>query len=265
MNIFKRELRANLKSLLIWCAAQFFIIYAGMVKYGGFSGSAVDIEKMMEQFPKALLAVFGMGTVDMSKVDGFYSIFFIFFLLLAGIHASMLGVVLIAKEERDHAADFLYSKPVSRKRVITAKLAAGLFNILMFNLLTFVASIYCISLYNDGNPLAGKVAFLMSALLIFQVLFLCLGAAFGALLKTARKASALMTGVLLGMFFLSAAIDIDERINFLKYLTPFKYFEAQSLLFGGSLPWSSLIICAVLTALALAVTYRLFGRRDLST
>ncbi len=265
MNIFIRELKANLKSLLIWCGAQFFIIFAGMVKYSGFSKSDVDINALFKDLPQGLKAVFGVGELDLTQIEGFYSIFFLFFMLLAAIHAAMIGAVIISKEERDHSADFLFSKPVSRRRIITAKLLAGLFNILVFNLVTLFSSFYFISLYNDGDPLAGKVTILMAALLIFQLLFLFMGSALGAILKTTRQATSLATGILLGTFFISIAIDMDNRLDFLKYITPFKYFEADSLMFGGHLQLVSLVLCAILIGLGLVLTYTRFCRRDLLT
>jgi ABC-2 type transport system permease protein len=264
MNIFIRELRANRKSLLIWCGAQFFLIYAGMFKYGSIAGSNVDLNALLGQFPKGLLSIFGMGQLDLSRIEGFYSIVFLYFMLLAAIHAAMLGAVLISKEERDHSADFLFAKPIRRNQVITAKLAAGLLNILVFNLLTFAASLYCISINNGGNSLSDKISIMMLALLMLQLLFLCFGAALGAVLKTTQKATSMITGVLLGTFFVAIGVDIDERIAFLKYVTPFKYFEASSLMYGGRYQVSSIIICTVLTGLFLYVTYAKFGQRDLT-
>lgn len=265
MNIFKRELRANLKSLLIWCGAQIFIIYAGMVKYGSYTSSGVDINTMFEKLPKSLSTVFGIGGLDLSKIEGFYSVFFLYFMLLAAIHASMLGAVILSKEERDHSADFLFAKPVPRSRVITAKLAAALCNIIVFNLLTYTVSILFISQYNHGNPLAGKVAVLMGALLIFQILFLSIGSALGAVMKTTRKATSLTTGIILSTYFISIAVDMYGKIDFLKYITPFKYFEAGSLMFGGSYSVTSLILCALLISICLYVTYVKFDSRDLTT
>jgi ABC-2 type transport system permease protein len=176
----------------------------------------------------------------------------------------MLGVVLIAKEERDHAADFLYAKPVLREQVVTAKLLAGLVNLLILNAVTFVTSIISIGSYNEGDMLVDRVLMLMVALLILQVLFLCLGAALGALLKTAKLATSAATAIILGTFFLSAAIDIDHRIQSLHFLTPFKYFDANDLLLGGKLPvWTSLLTL-VISAIALVVAYIAFKRRDLA-
>ena len=265
MNIFRREIRANLKSLLIWCGAQFFIIYAGFVKYAGYTSSGVDIGTMVDKMPSGFKAVFGIGEIDLSKIEGFYSVFFLYFMLLAAIHASMLGVVILSKEERDHSADFLFAKPVSRNRVISFKLAAALCSLAIFNVLTYTVSMLFISQYNHGNPLAAKVGLLMGALMILQVLFLCVGTALGSVMRTTRKASSLNTGLLLGAYFLSVAVDMNKDIDFLRYFTPFKYFEAKSLLFGGTYSITSLVICFLLIGICLYVTYVKFGHRDLTT
>lgn len=264
MNIVLRELKANLKSLLIWCGAQFFVIFAGMIKYSTFKSTSVDINSIFASLPKGVKAMFGIGEIDLTKIEGYYTIFFLFFMLLAGIHAVMLGVVLIAKEERDHSADFLFAKPVTRTRVITAKLAAGLVNVVAFNLLTWGSSLYFIALYNDGNPLADKVMTMMAALIILQILFLSLGAVLGAVLRTAKLASSVATAILLGTFFISVGISIDSRIEFLKYVTPFNFFEAKSLMFGGSFHVWSFIMSAILIAACLYFTYQQFSKRDLA-
>jgi len=163
-----------------------------------------------------------------------------------------------------HGEDFLYAKPVQRWQVITAKIMAGLVNLVILNIVTLVTSVISIASYNEGEMLADKVSLLMVALLILQILFFCLGTALGALLKTAKLATSAATAVILATFFLSAAIDIDQRIQSMHILTPFKYFDANDLLHGGRLPiWTALLTLA-LSAVALAVTYIAFKRRDLT-
>ena len=265
MNIFLRELKAHYKSLLIWCGAQYFLILVGMVKYSGFSGSGTDITQLFDAMPKGLRTVFGIESVDLTRVDGFYTVFFLYFLLLAAIHACMLGAVLIAKEERDHSADFLFAKPVTRKHVITAKLLAGLFNVVVFNLVTFVASVIHVEQYNTtGEAMAGKIAYMMLAMLVFQVTFLTIGIALGASLRTAKIATSAATGVILGTFFLSIGIDLNEDLGFLRFFSPFKYFDAKDLMFGGTFTWWSITLCALFMAASLACAYGLFDKRDLA-
>lgn len=265
MNIFFNELKGNLKSLLIWCIAQFFIIYAGMMKYQGFSSSGVDINKLFEGLPKALMAVFGMGSVDISKVAGFYSIFFLYFMLLAAVHAVMFGAVVVSKEERDHCADFLFSKPVKRYQVMTPKLCVGVINILIFNLVTFAASVFFIARYNNGDGLVDKVAITLVALFVLQLFFLALGVMLGATLKTTKIATSASAGIIMGTFFLSVAVDLNEKLNFLKYLTPFKYFEGKVLMLDGIISINSTVILLVLAGILITLSYIAFNQRDLTT
>jgi len=265
MNIFFKELKANLKSLLIWSCAQIFIIFAGMMKYKGFSDSGVDINSLFEGFPQELLVVFGMGSTDISKVAGFYSVFFLYFMLLAAVHAVMFGAVVVSKEERDHSADFLFSRPVKRYEVITPKLLAGVVNILFFNLVTFGASVFFIAQYNNGDGLADKVAITMAALFVLQLFFLALGAMLGAVAKTTKIATSAAAGIILGTFFLSVAVDLNANFDVLKYLTPFKYFNAKMLVIDGTFSLSSAGILLILTGILTALCYLIFNKRDLST
>ncbi len=265
MNIFLRELKANMKSLIIWSLAQIFVIFSGMVKYEGYATSGVSMNELFKDLPKGFQAILGIGEIDISKIEGYYSLFFLFFILLATIHAGMLGAVIVNKEERDHSADFLFSRPVSRRKIITAKLLAGLFNVFVFNMVTLFSSLYFISIYNKGNPLTKMVLYLMTALFIVQVFFLFLGSAIGSIMKTAKKATSITTAILLGAFFLSLGIGIDSRIEFLKFLTPFQYFDAKQLVFGKGLEPGYIILSVALTAVFLFVTYTGFEKRDLAT
>jgi ABC-2 type transport system permease protein len=265
MNVFIHELKANAKPLIIWCCAEFFIIFGGMLKYQGFSDSGVDMTAMLSNFPKSLMTMFGLGSVDLSTVDGFYSVFFLYFMLLAAIHAIMFGAVVVSKEERDHSADFLFSKPVKRYQIMAPKFFAGVINILVFNLVTFGASVFFIAQYNNGNGLIDKVALTMLALFIFQLFFLSLGVFLGALLKTTKKATSIATGIVLLTFFLSIMIDLSEKLEFLTYLTPFKYFKGKDLIIDGSLSLSSVLILTSLSIIFMGLSYFIFNKRDLNT
>ncbi|MFL6561849.1 MAG: ABC transporter permease subunit [Bacillus sp. (in: firmicutes)] len=64
-------------------------------------------------------------------ISGYYSLLYIYLLLMATIHATMLGASIIAKEERGKKAEFLFVKPVSRNGIITAKLLVAFTNIVI--------------------------------------------------------------------------------------------------------------------------------------
>ena len=47
--------------------------------------------------------------------------------MAGGIYAAILGVSSLAKEESEGTVEFLYSKPVTRSRIVTAKILANAF------------------------------------------------------------------------------------------------------------------------------------------
>ena len=265
MNILIRELKANLKPLIIWSVAQVFVILAGMMKYVGFAESDTDINELFATMPEGLMKAFGISNVDIATVDGFYTVFFLYFMLLASIHAVMFGAVVISKEERDHSADFLFTKPVKRHIVITYKFLAGLINIAILNLVTLITSVVMIAQNNDGDGLLSQVILLMLALGFIQIFFLALGILLGAVLKTTKLATSAATGIVLGTFFMSILADLSEKVEFLKYLTPFKAYDSAVVMFERQIAVLPSIVLIVSSICLMAMAYKLFYDRDLTT
>lgn len=64
-------------------------------------------------------------------------------------------------------------------------------------------------------------------------------------------------------FILSIAIDFNDKLAFLKYVTPFKFYEAKNIMYGGGFDAVYVIISAVVIAILTVVTYVSFQKRDL--
>lgn len=264
MNIFIREMKANGKSLLIWCIGVLFMVAAGMGKYAGMSSSSQSLNKLMAQMPEALRAVFGVSSLNLSTAIGFYGMLYLYLVLMATIHASMLGSNIMGKEERDRTAEFLYTKPASRKKIITSKLLAALVCIVIFNITTLASSIAVVGHFEEGQPITRDIGTLMAGMFMLQLIFLSLGTALAAACKNPKAAASSASAVLLAAFMLSVAIDMNPDLDVLKYLTPFKYFEAKNLMFGGGLDAAFTVLSVAVIAVLLWVTYGCYEKRDLN-
>ena len=263
MNLFLREVKATRKSLFFWFIGIAFLVAGGMSKYGGMSSSSDSLNELISQMPKSLQAIMGTGTLDLSNPVGYYGVVFTYLVLMGSIHALMLGANIIAKEERDKTAEFLMVKPISRSKIVTAKLAAALVNVVIFNLVTLILSILMVEYYNSGNEPINGVYLLLLGLLIIQLLFLTLGAAIATAGKNPKRAASLGTGLLLLTYILSISIDLNQKLESLKYLTPFKYYEAKHILIDGALDGSFVLLSAVLIIGFISFTYLAFQKRDL--
>lgn len=266
MNILLRELKANLKSLLIWSASMAALIYIGMIKYSAFTKTGDAINELFNQMPESVLKVLGisLGT-DLTSVGVFYSIFFLYFLLLAAVHATMLGALIIAKEERDKTADFLFVKPIKRNRAITFKIIAALINISVLNLVTFVVSVISTAQYTDGNSITKQILYVTIALYILQILFLGIGLLLGGLVKHSKVGTSIGSAIILGTFLLKVVIDLKKDINYLDFLTPFRYFNPSDLMFKLQINMGYALLSIIIAVVCIALTYFFFNKRDLSS
>lgn len=264
MNIFSRELKAHRKSLIIWSIAIFFMIVSSIGKFTAYSETGQSMNELLSQIPSSIKAVLGMGNFDLTKVSGFYGMLYLYLLLLATIHATLLGANIISKEERDKTTEFLLVKPVSRGKIITAKLLASLVNIVVFNLVTLIFSITLMGKYANGENLTSEICILMVGMFILQMMFLVIGTATAAVSRRPRSATSVATAILLVTFIISSAINMNSKLESLRYITPFEYFKADKLLNGGGFESVFLILSFVIIGTLVFVTYASYKKRDLN-
>ena len=263
MNVFLRELKVHRWVLFFWCLGVVWLIYGGMAKYAAYSAAGQSVVEVMDQLPKAIKVVFGLTGFDLGTAAGFYGVLFLYLAVMAAVHAVLLGAHLIAKEERDHTSEFLYAKPASRSRVLTGKLLAGLVNLVVFNLVTLVSSFYFVDMFGKGESVASDILILMVGLFFIQLVFFSIGAVVAGTSHRPKSAASVATSIMFLTFLLYYVVNLDQKLGFLEYFTPFKYFDAAALMSNGLDPLF-IGLSVVIIVLAVFGTYRFYGARDLS-
>jgi ABC-2 type transport system permease protein len=262
MNIFLRELRANLKALIIWSVCMFLLVLSSMGKYTAYSTGANN--DVFNKMPFTLKALLGMGSFDVTTMSGFFAMLFSYIVITTAIHAVLLGSGIIAKEERDKTTEFLIVKPVSRTTIITSKFLAALLNVVIVNIVTLISSILLVAAYNKGKDITTVVIIFHLSMFIVQLIFLSLGAMLSAIVKKAKASGSLAAGILFGSYVISKITDLTERVNFLNVLSPFKYFSSQNIVNGKGLSVGIVILSILLVAVFTFSTYYFYQKRDLS-
>jgi ABC-2 type transport system permease protein len=159
----------------------------GMQKYDALVASGSDeFMKMMEALPKGLQAVFGLNTLDITSIIGYYGILYLYLILIVSIHAAMIGSNIINKEEKDKTAEFLMAKPVSRDYIVTYKLLASLVNIIILNLVSLISSLVILNVVNPNYEII-DILILHMGMFLTQGLFLIIGMGFALITKTPKK------------------------------------------------------------------------------
>ncbi|WP_354471357.1 ABC transporter permease subunit [Lysinibacillus parviboronicapiens] len=81
--------------------------------------------------------------------------------------------------------------------------------------------------------------------------------------KKTKLAVAISTGLLLMTYILSIAIDLNEKLTLLKYLTPFKYFEAKIVMNGNGLERKFIILSLSIVIIFPLITFVFYRKKDL--
>ena len=262
MNIFLRELKTNLKGLLIWGVIVVLFVWIGASKFSAYYGNP-EMLAILDSMPPALLAAFSFGAFNLTTITGFFGLMFTYFALLLAIAAAMWGSDTISKEERDKTVEFALTLPVTRSRVVTAKALAALANCIALLLITWGISLVSAAQYKPEAGFQGFLALCMLALFIIQLIFLSIGILLGCAMRRYKQASAVAVSLLLGTYFLSVISALNKDLDFLKYFSPFKYFDAGLILNRSRLDLTFVGLSLAIIVASMAGAYLTYSRRDL--
>jgi ABC-2 type transport system permease protein len=265
MNIYKHELKMNLRSALTWSLALILLIFTYMSLFPTFSKDAAQMNEAIAKFPRELLIAFGIADIDLSTVLGFYGMIFLFCQICLAIQAANYGFSLVSIEERELTADFLLAKPVRRTTILTSKLLASLSALTITNLVTWISSFAAISLLNGGKGYeATPLILLLLSIVPFQLFFLTVGVLISLLVKRVRSVTSASMALAFGMYLLNAFGGMIGGTS-LEVVSPFKHFEPNYILKNTAYDLPLVPITVIVIIAAVAASYVLYLKRDIHT
>ncbi len=262
MNIFVMELKANLRSLLTWGVVVILFVSLGVSKFSAYYENP-DMLAILDSLPPALLAAFNLQAFNLTTLSGFFGVMFTYYALLLSIAATMWGSDIISKEERDKTVEFSLTLPVTRSHLVTSKTGAAVVNCTGLLLITWGVSLASVQLYHPEANFYSFLNLCMFALFMMQLTFLSIGIFLGCAMKRYKQAGSLAVSVLLGTYFLSIISTLDNNLDFLKYFSPFRYFDASVLLHESRIDLTSLGLSLVIILFSMAGAYLTYAKRDL--
>jgi ABC-2 type transport system permease protein len=262
VNIFKRELKANLRTLLIWGGISILFLTIGLSKFAAYEGNP-EIVAVLDGMPPAVLAAFNFKAFNLTTLTGFFGVMFAYFALLVSIAAAMWGSDIISKEERDRTVEFALTLPIPRARLVTAKTLAAVVHCIGLLLITWGAALAGVLQYEPDSEFYRFFSLCMVTLFIVQMIFLAVGIFLGCAMKRYKRASSTAVSVLLGTYFLSIVSDLNKDLEFLKYFSPFKYFNPATLLHESKIDLAFVGISVGIIAVCLVGAYVTYAKRDL--
>ena len=260
MTIFRKELRSGAVGLLVWS-----VIIGGLMAvcvgiYPSFSDSMGDVSALFAGLGE-FSAAFGLDKLQYGSMMGFYGVECGNILGLGGaFYAALTAMGLLAGEEGGHTAEFLLTHPVSRLRVCLEKLAALAVLVIGLNVVCFACGAGGILIISEEADWSGLLRY-HGALLLMQLEIgaLCFG--LSAFLR--RGGLGLAMGLAALLYFAGLLVNLDQGLDWLRFVTPYYYADAARVLDGEALAGPILVGCA-LGALGAGFGLWWYRRKDIS-
>lgn len=261
MTMIRHELRQNRISLAVWTLAVGFLMIICILIFPEMKEEMDGVGDMfasMGSFSEA----FGMDQVSFGTLTGFYAVECGNILGLGGaFFAALCGVSALAKEEKEHTAEFLLTHPVSRLRIVTDKLIAVSLQILLMNAVVYAASIGSIAAVGEEIPWR-EVSLLHLAYLLLQIEIAAICFGISAFLRHGSVGIGLGTAAIL--YFLNLIANITDSAEFLRYITPFGYAEGTDIVTNVSLDGGLIALGLAYGAAGIAAAYVKYCRKDIA-
>lgn len=262
--MFKREIKINFKSFLVWILIliglflMVFLVYPSILK----SDNIKMLNEMMEMFPEELLKAFNMDIASIDSAFGWLKTEgFVFLLLISGVYSGILGSSILLKEESDKTIEYLNSLPVTRKQIIIQKYLCGFLYIIsmivivsVFNYLGLLFS----GDFNQKNYFLLSITPLFSSLVIYSLCFFL-----STFFHKTKKTLGISLGIVFASYFLQIMSEISDVTVFLKYFSVFTLADIRNVIINNQINWIMVIITIVLITICLILSIIKYDRKEL--
>ncbi len=260
MTLLKHELKQSRISFTVWTAAIVFFICTCIFMFPEMKNQMNEVSEIfasMGSFSQA----FGMDRLNFGTLIGFYSAECGNILGIGGaFFAALLGISSLAKEEKEHTAEFLLTHPISRTRVVIDKLLAVIIEIIVMNLITFGVAAVSVAAIGEEIPL-NELILIHTAYLIMQLEIGCICFGISAFIR--RGSIGIGLGLAAVMYFLNIISNISDSAEFLKYITPYGYTNGADITADLKLDAVLILLGSAYAAAAVILGYINYSKKDI--
>lgn len=260
MTLFFHELKRDRIRLLVWTAAIAGMLLISILIYPQMTSQMSEMGDMFSEMG-AFSSAFNMDKVNFGEFRGYFAVECGNVLGLGGaFFAALLGIMALAKEERERTAEFLLTHPISRSYVVSRKLLAILAEILFLNLVV-AASAVAAGLAIGQEIDAKLFAQVFTAYFLLQVEIACVMFGVSAFLRGSGIGIAL--GAAFVLYFMNILANLTDEAEPLRYITPFSYADGTAIVSSGAIELKYLLPGLAFTVIGVTLAFAHYNRKDI--
>lgn len=261
MIILRHELRSGIGATLIWSIALSIFGMIALAMYPLVADYSNMINYLVERMG-LMGQLFNLQDMNFYDFMTYYGLEYGNFMGLGGgMYAAVTGMVMVAREEGRHTAEFLYSQPVGRASVLIQKFLALVLMVTLLNVFCALISLAGINFMNQTFDLDAFVWFHLSQLMMnLQVAVLCFG------ISCFKKRDNVVPGlgIVLAFYFLNLFINVNRQTEVLEYLTPYFYTDISRITKNGGPLWRSIGLGFASSGALLLAGFGFYLRKDMA-
>jgi len=262
MTVFRFEFRQAIRSTLAWCLGLTLIVLIFMFFYPVYANDIDMMKPLFEKLPEIVLKSLGVNIETLFTALGFYTFILLYIQLITSIQAIMLGLGIVGKEVRLKMSDFILTKPMDRSMILIQKSLAVFAHIgITWTYLTVISYAMLQVVKTEALNTEAFVLFVLSTLLL-QILFAGLGILIAVSIRKLKSVVGVAMSVVFSLFVMNLMQAILDEA-WLRYLSPFQWFDKTYIFYNTSYEWPMLAMWALVSIGSLAGAYVVFTRKDI--
>lgn len=262
--MFKKELKSNLKLFLIVLGVligTFMMAYV-VYPFAMDEETVKSLDDMMKMFPPELLKAFNMDNVSIATPYGWVkSEGFMLALLGLAVYASILGGIIVLKEENNKTIEYLATLPVKRSKILTVKILASFIYIvgivvafMLFNLLALIVL---------KEKIEGGFFLLSFSPLLLAVPFFFINLFISTLFKRNMKTIGISLGLVFVSYFINLISQMSNKVEFFKYFSLYTLADTRYIISDSKIHVLCIVISLLIGAIFAVLSYVRYNRKEL--
>jgi ABC-2 type transport system permease protein len=227
----------------------------------------IDQQKTLDAFiqsmPKEFLSAFSVDSISMSSFEGYIATkhfmpMWIIILLIVAIPAGTF----ISKSLDNNTAELLFAQPISRIKSGFSIFISALLQTLYFTMISIAIIIPISWIFNIPVHYINYLYLTIEAI-GFTFFITALTFALDAIFNDGGKVTGLMILFTIGSYVIYLMAKIITELDFIKYFTPFNYFDPSTSLGQGNINLVGFAGFILIGAVLLLFSIWRFNKKDL--
>jgi hypothetical protein len=260
---FRLELRRG-RMLVLWVGLV-SVVYAGGITlfYPSILESAAEFEKLLEVYPKELMAAFGIDGSLGDPGTFLNSYIFQFLWPLVAAIVAILAATRIASDADSGFLDLPLSTRLPRLHYLLTAIAAQVVALTALTAMT-VGAIFLVDLVIEPDLPTGRIVLGGLHALVFGAAIAGVTTFLAVALLDRGKAGGLAAAVLIVMYLLNIIAAMSPDLADLSRVSVFHYFNLKPVIATGAYPLGDSLLFLAFALAGWLLALWAFGRRDLA-